>query len=476
MLDVISGFVAELREVGIPVSVVESLDAADAVMEVSLDDRKVLKHVLGATLVKSSAHRKAFETAFDIYFSQRGELAAGESDVDSGTSPDEDSGETALEPPDSSGALAGQDYVTSLPDALLSALVDWDYAALAALARQAVKRYAGIVSGRPVAGSHYLFRTLRHVDFDGLGQRLEQELIQRGEAHDSFAERLVVDEAAQRMEAFRKQVEAEIRRLLVADRGVRAVAKTARRPLPEDIDFMHATREELVAMRVALKPLTHKLAARISWKRRHGPRGPLDFRDTIRHSLSTGGVPVDPVFRYPRPAKPEIFMLADVSGSVASFSRFTLQLVYAMSSQFSRVRSFVFIDGIDEVTHLLAGTDDIASALARVNAEADVIWLDGHSDYGHAFESFWERFGRQVSQRTSMIILGDARNNYHASGSWVLEEAHRHVKRLYWLNPEPRAYWGSGDSIIEEYVPHCDGAFECRNLRHLERFVKALER
>src|SRR5438477_6062398 len=128
------------------------------------------------------------------------------------------------------------------------------------------------------------------------------------------------------------------------------MAKTLRKPLPEDVDFMHASREEMLSLRKALQPLTRKLAARLARKRRHGRKGPLDFRNTMRHSLSYGGVPAEPKFRYPRPAKPEIIVVADISGSVAAFARFTLQFVYAISSQFSRVRAFVFIDGIDEVT------------------------------------------------------------------------------------------------------------------------------
>ncbi len=134
---------------------------------------------------------------------------------------------------------------------------------------------------------------------------------------------------------------------------------------------------------------------RLARKRRHGRKGPLDFRSTVRHSLSTGGVPVDPKFRYPRPAKPEIVVIADISGSVASFARFTLHLVHAIASQFSKVRSFVFIDGIDEVTRFFEGVDDVAEAVHRINTEADVVWVDGHSDYGHAFTVFWERWGRR---------------------------------------------------------------------------------
>ena len=168
-------------------------------------------------------------------------------------------------------------------------------------------------------------------------------------------ERLLRDEYQARIDQLRKEIEDEIRRRLVADRGSEALAKSIRKPLPEDIDVMHATRDELVALRKSLQPLSRKLAVRLARKRRHGRKGPLDFRSTVRHSLSTGGVPVDPKFRYPRPSKPEIIVIADISGSVASFARFTLHLVHAISSQFSKVRSFVFIDGIDEVTRFFDG-------------------------------------------------------------------------------------------------------------------------
>ena len=115
-------------------------------------------------------------------------------------------------------------------------------------------------------------------------------------------------------------------------------------------------------------------------------------------------------------------MIADISGSVASFARFTLHLVYAISSQFSKVRSFVFVDGIDEVTRFFEGVVDPAEAVARINLEADVIWVDGHSDYGHALTEFHRRWGDQVTSRSSIMVLGDARNNYHAAQSWVLED------------------------------------------------------
>ena len=168
-------------------------------------------------------------------------------------------------------------------------------------------------------------------------------------------------------------------------------------------------------------------------------------------------------------------MIAEhVSGSVAAFARFTLMLVYAIQGQFSKVRSFVFIDGIDEVTEYFKGEEDIANAIHRVNTEADVVWVDGHSDYGHAFEVFWERYGKDINSKTTVLLLGDARNNYHASQAWVVKEIRQKARKVFWLNPEPRSYWNTGDSIVGDYGTHTDGVYECRNLRQLEAFVEKL--
>ncbi len=347
---------------------------------------------------------------------------------------------------------------------------------LAAISRYVVSRFAGMEPGRPVGGTYYLYRTLRHLDLDAVLERLvaEARAAAPGGELTPLEERLERDEAKAAIQKFRGEVEAEIRRRLVADRGAEALARSIRKPLPEDVDFMHATREELANLRRVIQPLTRKLAVRLARKRRHGRRGPLDFRSTMRHSLSTGGVPMEPKFRFPRPSKPEIFVVADISGSVAAFARFTLQLVHAISSQFSKVRSFVFVDGIDEVTSFFEGAEDVMVAIHKVNTEADVIWVDGHSDYGHALSVFWERWGEEVTPRTSVLVLGDARNNYHASESWVLHEIRHRARRVSWLNPEPRAYWDTGDSIVGEYAYHCDEVVECRNLRQLERFVSEL--
>jgi uncharacterized protein len=478
MVGLLNGFVVELRNAGLPVSLTENLDAMEAVQHIPVDDRDAFKYALGATLVKNNTHWRAFETVFEVYFSLRGPeyrlLDADESDLD----------ELWREMQDQAGqgegrgaAGGGLDALTAeeIAHLLMQALLGGDQAMMRAMARQAVQRFAGMEPGRPVGGTYYLYRTLRNLDLDALLEQLMEASRETAEGGlTPLEERLEREEFEDRIEQFKAEVEAEIRRRLVADRGAEAMAKTLRKPLPEDVEFMHASRDEMQLLRKALYPLTRKLAARLARKRRHGRKGPLDFRNTVRHSLSYGGVPAEPKFKYPRPAKPELIVIADISGSVAAFARFTLMLVYAIQHQFSKVRSFVFIDGIDEVTDYFKKTEDVGEAIHRINTEADVVWVDGHSDYGHAFEVFWQRWGKDVGPKSTVLLLGDARNNYHASQSWVVKEMAAKARHVYWLNPEPRSYWNTGDSIVSEYATHADGLYECRNLRQLEQFVEKL--
>lgn len=475
MLDLLSGFVVQLRNAGLPVSLTENLDAMEAVKHIPIEDREAFKYALAATLVKNEQHWKAFETVFEVYFSLRGpEYNVFDEDGEI----DEDSLEEWMS--EQMRGMGGQGSAEDMSpeeiaEMLFRALMNADEAMMAAMARAAVTQFAGMEPGRPVGGTYYLYRTLRNLDLDGMLDRLMEEAQERSQDDMTpLQERLEREEYENRIEDLKREIEAEIRRRLVADRGVEAMAKTLRKPLPEDVDFMHASREEMVSIRKAIQPLTRKLAARLARKRKHKRRGPLDFRATVRQSLSYGGVPAEPRFRNPRPNKPELVVVADISGSVAAFARFTLHLVYALQNQFSKVRSFVFIDGIDEVTHLFQNEEDITNAVHRVNTEADVVWVDGHSDYGHAFGVFWEKYGSEINSKSTVMFLGDARNNYHSTNAWVVKETAKKARSVFWLNPEPKSYWDTGDSVITEYATHADGVFECRNLRQLEGFVDHL--
>jgi uncharacterized protein with von Willebrand factor type A (vWA) domain len=469
LLDVLQGFVHELRTAGLPVSMTENLDAMRALEHIPIEDRGMFRSVLSATLVKHQRHQRAFETVFDVYFALFSDGVLGD---DGGIAEIEGGGSEAEAAGGGGGTPMSREELAAM---LLQALTNLDREAMRRLAATAVQQFAGMEPGRPVGGTYYLYRTLRNIDVDDLEVRLMEQARERGEVDDGeLADRLAHEEYQGRLRELREMIEEEIRRRLVADRGVEAMARTLRKPLPEDIEFMHASREEMLALQRAVYPLTRAMAARLAQRRRRRHRGHLDFRKTVRESLSYGGVPVEPKFRNPHPSKPEIMVIADISGSVASFARFTLQFVYAMASQFSKVRSWVFIDGIDEVTRYFQEADDVLDAVQRVNTEADVVWVDGHSDYGHAFETWHRRHYTEITPKTSVILLGDARNNYHASEAWVVDEIRKRGRHVYWLDPEPRAYWDTGDSIVSEYGRYCDGVFECRNLRQLQQFVTTI--
>lgn len=456
----LTGFVDELRRSGVPVSMVEAIDAGRALEHVDLGSRSMVKAALSATMVKNSRHLGAFDAAFEIYFSL---LPPPEGSMEGERRTASD-----LDALGMTGA-GGEADLDALVEALFQALRDRDSGRIEAAIRRAVTMLAGMEPGRPVGGTYYLYRVLRGLGLEGLRDRLFEEM---GPATGSFEERLVLDEIDRRLEDLRVEVRAEIRRRLVADRGPEEVARTLRRPPVEEVDLVTATREDLAAIEAVVHPLTRRLATRLARQRRPGRQGRLDFRRTLRRSLSTGGVPVDPRFRRPRPEKPEILVLADISGSVATFARFTMQLVFAVQSQLRRVRSFAFIDGIDEVTGFFGPGTDFGDAMRRIGSEAAVVWMDGHSDYGHAFGSFVDRYQGVVGPRTTVIVAGDARTNYHDPNQEALGRIAADARALYWLNPEAKRYWDTGDSVMGVYSKVCDEAHEVRNLRQLSRFVE----
>jgi uncharacterized protein with von Willebrand factor type A (vWA) domain len=294
-----------------------------------------------------------------------------------------------------------------------------------------------------------------------------------GQERGGLAERRVRTLINDRIARFERRVDVDVRRRLAELTDAQSVARTATRPTIERVNFLGATRNDLIALRREIQPLARRLASRLAIDHRHGKRGQLDFRRTIRASLSSGGVPITTHHRPRRPLKTELVVLCDVSESVSSFAQFTLLLVYALREQFSKVRAFAFVDELDEVTRFFTPGADVLDVVSRLANEADVTWLLGRTDYGRALDLFAQRFPDVVTSRTSLLILGDARSNYGDLALPTVRELVAQAKHAYWLNPERRAVWDTGDSRATEY-----GAIlpmvECRNLAQLGEFVHDL--
>lgn len=481
MLTVVEGLIGELREVGLPVSTTEAIDAVRCLRHVDLGNRHDVRSALATTLVKSERHRAAFDTIFELYFAAPPATpdepdvdvpAADETSVDAPTHDRPTSGLRAPGPGRSRFDMLTDEELREL---VIRALMNDDDLILQSLSRELVDRHARLLPGQPVAGTFAVFRTLRALEQEDLHQRLSEMGEGPTDAPGSeLRQRLRRDRADDQVERLRQAVEAEVRRRLVADRGADAVALSLREALPEDVDFLTASTREIEALEELLRPLPEQLASAIARRRRHAGHRQLDFRRTVRSSMSTGGVPVEPKFRPPHPPKPELIVLADISGSVATFARFTLALTHAMRGAFRSVRSFVFVDGMDEVTALLADSTDIADAAERIDVSRAGILLDGRSDYGSAFRVFQERWAKQIGSRSIIIVLGDARSNYRRSSADSLADVTGRASATYWLNPERAVSWDTGDSLVSEYGKHCDAVFECRNVRQLQQFIQAL--
>jgi hypothetical protein len=280
VLTLLTDFIQELRRVGIPVSMVEAIDAMDAMQFVDLSERSALKAALGATLIKNARHQQAFDLAFEVYFAIRRPAPEEQ--------PPED--EAADGASRMTGGGGGETSLEDLVEALFQALSTGDMESLRRLARRAVDQLAGIEPGRPVGGTYYLYRTMRQLDVESLQQRLMQAMLgDESELLDELERRLRGEETADLVRRLREEIQAEIRRRLVEDRGSEAVAKTLRQPLVEELDLMHATRTDLTNIEHVIEPLTRKLAARLAQRRRKAHRGRLDFRKTMRASLAAGG-------------------------------------------------------------------------------------------------------------------------------------------------------------------------------------------
>jgi uncharacterized protein with von Willebrand factor type A (vWA) domain len=317
---------------------------------------------------------------------------------------------------------------------------------------------------------YYVFKGMEMLEFGDMTAELEH-MASEGEMGADVPPVLVLEQLRERVELFRRALDREIRRRIALERGQEAARRRDKLPpRPEEVDFMNASLKQVEDMRRVLPALARKLAARIARRQNAGRRGRVDIRNTLRHSLSTGGVPLDVKYRKRVPSKPELWVLCDVSGSVRTFSTFTLQLVYSLHQQFKAVRSFVFIDRIDEVTACFDGLD-VEDAVERVYREASVVDGDGHSDIGRALDMFNREYSAGLGPRSTVLILSDARNNARDPRAQALQRISEKARKVYWLNPESRDRWDTGDSIIGFYEGHCDAVTECRNLKQLADFV-----
>lgn len=439
----------------------ETVDAGRVLTAIGLDDREVLREGLACAVLRRPDHRDTYDAMFDLWFPA---ALGGRTVV---VSDDEQSADDMPLPEDVEDMRAMlADLLTANPD-----LADTD-PRLSAMIAAIVGSYGQYRSSR--GPSYSAYQALKALALEELeGKLLAGLLAPYGDEPSPTQEQIAKAMAAQRIAALRKLVDAETKRRTAEQLGREHVQMYGIPQLSENVEFLRASGEQLRQMRRVVAPLARTLATRLAARRRRSRAGTIDLRKTLRRSMSTGGVPIDVVLRKPRPARPELVVLCDVSGSVAGFSHFTLLLVHALRQQFSRVRVFAFIDTTDEVTHLFGPDADLAVAIQRITRESGVYTRDGHSDYGNAFVSFAENYPSVVSPRSALLVLGDGRTNYRDPKVDVLSHLVTASRHAHWLNPEPAHLWGSGDSAVPRYgevIP----MHECRSAKQLAGVIDAL--
>ena len=437
-------FAEDLREEGVAIGTSEILDAFEALNEVPWSDQSDFKEALAATLAKSQDDRRVFELVFDRFFFRSAEAEAARRGIAEG---------------DGASDAPGEINLDTLRQQIAAALRDGSDPALRDLARLAMVAF-GQGEGSGVLG----------VDVQRIRRALGLRAEPQPDLPDDDPRRHGIPR--EQLRRFEQHLRRELERALIE----RTASLPPKRPLSElDRALPTGPIQDLAAVHRVVAQLKRRLATQgheLRGRKRHAH---VDVRRTMRASLETGGVPIRLKYRPQRPRRPEILVLCDVSTSVTSASTFFLSVLHALHDAFRKLRSFVFIERISEVTEVFERERDFRAASEAISRDAGVADVSGYTDYGRVWEEFLALIEDELHPRATVIVLGDARTNGRPPRDDVFAAITARAGRTFWLNPEPRLYWNYGDSVIAAYERHCV-AFECWRTDQLEEFVKALTR
>jgi uncharacterized protein len=437
------------RGTGLRVSAAEGIDAARAVDLIGFQDRTLLKDTLGLILAKTPEEKDLYSEAFELYF-KRDAFAGG-----SGETEDQAAGEMPER-----GAMAGGDGMGGSGGQSLGSLLEGDDRAALAAEMEKAAREAGVENIRFFTQKNlYARRILDRMGLRGLERDMEA-MRQTGTPEGLNRAQVLEGKVEQLRDAVRDFVE---RALLLYAKGE---TEKFREELLKSTRLSNIERRDLDRMRVLVRQMAKKLAARYAKTRRVRLRGQLDTRRTIRRNMGWGGVPFITIWKQKRIEKPRVMVLCDVSGSVAAMSGFLLMFLYALNEALSDIRSYAFAGSLIEVSEILE-KEPVEQAISKIMSTIGY----GSSNYGNSFADFEDGWMQFVNNKTTVIILGDGRGNRTDPRTDVIGRLSQRCKRIIWLNPEYRSAWGTGDSDMYRYAPFCNLVTVCNTLRHLERVI-----
>ena len=457
-------FTSLLRENGLRVSMSEHLDAFAAVRRLGLSDRTLFRDTLRTTMIKRSVDLPIFDELFDLYFSELGNAVQQASgNLMQALEMNEAQLQQLL---DQLKELLG-DADVDLSE-LAKALLENDSGRLEQMIREGLEKADTASIERVYQEGRYAQKLSQAMGADAIGDEIGalQEQLDEMELPPElrdFIDKLLDQRLNDLREMIRRAVRMEVEKRDHTQREHDRMANLAEK------SFYYLSEDEMRRMKEAVARLAQRLKNVVAVRRKRAKRGRFDVKTTLRKNLQYGGVPFHIHFDRRVRERPQVVVLCDVSDSVRNVSRFMLQFVYSLQDLYSRVRSFIFVSDLGEITQLFEDHETqeaISQALT-----GNIINVYAHSDFGHAFRDFHRDYLTAVNNRTTVIVLGDARNNYNLAHEWVLRDVQQRAKQVIWLNPESKLTWGFGDSEMDRYRPFCDIVEECRNLNQLYRVV-----
>jgi len=454
-----------LRQNGIRVSPAEVGDAAEALAIAGLDDRETVRGALKATMLKRAADHETFDQLFDLYFSGlQGVLEGLETSI--------------LHRIEEEGVLEGDELemlLYTLRDLaqrmspMAQALLHGDAAEVARLLRGSALQLDFQGMTNPLQAGFYARRL-------GTGAGVGQARTELEELADKLKEKGIdpaaVELVGRRLSERLREVEAAARRYVEQEAKARGARQRQEGDSLAGKPFSELSREELEQSKVAVRRLAEKLKSRLVRRQRERKRGALNPQRTLRKNMGLGGVPAQLVFRRRKPQRPDVVVLCDVSDSVRDVSRMMLLFVHTLQSLFTRVRTFAFVSDVGEITSYFRDVD--ASRAVDLAVAGQAINVYANSNYGRAFALFVGAHLGAVTSRTTVLVIGDGRNNYNQANVWALQELKRRARRVVWICPEDRSSWSLGDSEMPLFEKAVDQVVVVRNLSDLEAMAQKI--
>lgn len=441
---VLTDFIRALRSADVRVSTGEAIDAAEAVKLIGYADRQRLSDTLRCVLAKSPAEKLAHDRLFDLYFSRQ---AISQSPL-----PDETDSDVS-------------DSDADGPGDILDLMETGDETAIA-MAMERAGQEAGLQDIRfSTQVSYFAQQMMKSLGVDRLESEMMQAFRERTEEGQAYAEELIEgrkemfararEHAKQAFETYGAGATLAFREDVLAETALTAL----------DV-------RDLGRMQVLVEKIAKRLASKHSRRRRKKNRGQLDVRKTLRANAGFDGVPFDIAWKQTKRDRAKIVAVCDVSGSVARVVRFFLMLLYSLNEVVPDIESFAFSGRLEDVGPTLEN-DDFAHAMDKIINDIGM----SSTDYGQSLSDLRMNHWDALDRRTTLIVLGDGRSNYGDPRLDLFREAAARVKRVIWLTPEGESLWGTGDSELPRYRPHCHTMKQVTTIKDLERILdEALSR